>query len=163
MRAGNAGSSLNYIPAPSRGWGGQSWPRDYVNCLSCYGRIWIRPFLCRSCCVHPPTPFLIAAFVGFNCWQAVRSEHAGADPSGFAAKAEPGSWRGPGGLPVALGGFQVVSGSSFSPTLCCSPALPIVPRGRQSCWAQGSRRERINPGSSRGLSLCLPLALACPG
>lgn len=110
MRAGNAGSSLNYIPAPSRGWGGQSWPRDYVNCLSCYGRIWIRPFLCRSCCVHPPTPFLIAAFVGFNCWQAVRSEHAEANPSGFAAKAEPGSWRGPGGLPVALGGFQVVSG-----------------------------------------------------
>lgn len=140
MRAGNAGSSLNYIPAPSRGWDGQSWPRDYVNCRSCYGRIWIRPFLCRSCCVHPPTPFLIAAFVGFNCCQAVRREHAEADPSGFVwGKAEPGSWRGPGGLPVALGGFQVVSGFWLqflaSPLLFrCSP-----------CRAEG-KAELLGPG-----------------
>lgn len=119
MRAGNAGSSLNYIPAPSRGWGGQSWPRDYVSCLSCYGRIWIRPFLCRSCCVHPPTPFLIAAFVGFNCWQAVRSEHAEADPSGFAARTGKGrarllegSWgpaRSSWGIPGGFGGLAPVS------------------------------------------------------
>ena len=84
--------------------------------------------------MHPPAPFLIAAFVGFNCWQAVRSEHAKADPARFVVwvSGRIGLSEGPWGAALSSCGLSSASSRTYSPALCCSPTLPtVLSRGRQ--------------------------------
>lgn len=136
MRAGNAGSSLNYVPALSRVWGGQNWPNDYVNCLSMYRKICIpSPSLQVLLCALP-TLFLIAAFVGFNCWQeALRHQHAEAGLPRFGLQCE--WWRQNQALTGDSGTcLQFLRGSSQQLQAFTALGLALVCAGWEATKAQ---------------------------